>query len=57
MPAYVVTTQRALIEMSNQMPRTEHELRKLPGVGKALMQRYAAPLLSLINEYAQEEEL
>ena len=56
-PAYVVTTQRALIEMSNQMPRTEHELGKLPGVGKALMQRYAAPLLSLINEYAQEEEL
>ena len=56
MPAYVVFSQRALVSMTNMQPRTIGELKKLPGVGKALLDRYGETLLELINEYLLEEE-
>ncbi len=55
-PAYVVFSQRALISMTNAQPQSEAELKKLPGIGRALLERYGAPLLSLIREYVLEEE-
>lgn len=56
LPAYVVFSQRALISMANVQPRTIAELKKLPGVGKALLERYGETLLDLINEYLLEED-
>lgn len=56
MPAYVVFSQRALIAMTNVQPRTTAELKKLPGVGKAVVERYGDALLELINEYLLEED-
>ena len=56
MPAYVVFSQRALVSMTNMQPRTVAELKKLPGVGKAVIERYGETLLELINEYLLEEE-
>ena len=56
LPAYVVFSQRALVSMTNMQPRTMGELKKLPGVGKALLERYGETLLELINEYLLEED-
>ena len=56
LPAYVVFSQRALVSMTNMQPRTMAELKKLPGVGKALLERYGETLLELIDEYLLEEE-
>ena len=56
LPAYIVFSQRALISMTNVQPRTIAELKKLPGVGKAVTERYGEALLELIHEYLLEEE-
>ena len=56
LPAYIVFSQRALISMTNVQPRTIAELKKLPGVGKAVTERYGDALLELIHEYLLEEE-
>lgn len=56
LPAYIVFSQRALISMTNMQPRTIVELKKLPGVGKAVTERYGDALLELIHEYLLEEE-
>lgn len=56
LPAYIVFSQRALISMTNTQPRTIAELKKLPGVGKAVTERYGDALLELIHEYLLEEE-
>ena len=56
LPAYIVFSQRALISMTNMQPRTIAELKKLPGVGKAVTERYGDALLELIHEYLLEEE-
>ncbi len=55
-PAYVVLSQRALLAIANCPPRTDAELRSLPGVGKALMERYGTTLLGLIDTYFGEGE-
>jgi len=56
LPAYIVFSQRALISMTNMQPQTIAELKKLPGVGKAVTERYGEALLELIHEYLLEEE-
>ena len=56
LPAYIVFSQRALISMTNVQPRTIAELKKLPGVGRAVTERYGDALLELIHEYLLEEE-
>ena len=56
LPAYIVFSQRALVSMTNVQPRTIAELKKLPGVGKAVTERYGEALLELIHEYLLEEE-
>lgn len=56
LPAYIVFSQRALISMTNVQPRSIAELKKLPGVGKAVTERYGDALLELIHEYLLEEE-
>jgi hypothetical protein len=56
LPAYIVFSQRALISMTNVQPQTIAELKKLPGVGKAVTERYGDALLELIHEYLLEEE-
>ncbi|MBO7295339.1 MAG: AAA family ATPase [Bacteroidaceae bacterium] len=56
LPAYIVFSQRALISMTNMQPRTIAELKKMPGVGKAVTERYGDALLELIHEYLLEEE-
>lgn len=56
LPAYIVFSQRALVSMTNMQPRTIAELKKLPGVGKAVTERYGDALLELIHEYLLEEE-
>ena len=42
--------------MTNMQPQTIAELKKLPGVGKAVTERYGEALLELIHEYLLEEE-
>ena len=56
-PAYIVFSQRALIAMTNVQPQTEAEFKSLPGVGKAVFERYGKELLEVIYEYLMEEDI
>jgi ATP-dependent DNA helicase RecQ len=48
-PAYIVFSDAVLREMARQRPRTEAELRAIPGIGPAKLARYGAAFLELVN--------
>jgi superfamily II DNA helicase RecQ len=54
--AYVVLSQRALVGLSNLLPTTETELKKVPYVGKIVAQKYGAELLEIIFKYKKRQE-
>jgi ATP-dependent DNA helicase RecQ len=48
-PAYIVFSDATLREMARRAPRTELELRNVPGVGPAKLQRYGEAFLELLR--------
>jgi ATP-dependent DNA helicase RecQ len=48
-PAYVIFTDRTLIEMAETRPRTLDEFARIGGVGAAKLERYGAAFLAIIN--------
>jgi ATP-dependent DNA helicase RecQ len=54
-PAYVVFTDRTLIEMAEKRPRTLDEMARIGGVGAAKLDRYGAAFLEVIRGEAAEE--
>jgi ATP-dependent DNA helicase RecQ len=54
-PAYVVFTDRTLIEMAEKRPRTLDEMARIGGVGTAKLERYGAAFLGVIRGEAPEE--
>lgn len=50
-PPYVILQQKALIGISNLLPRDEKQLLQIPGIGKKVMELYGEDLLSLIDDY------
>ena len=47
-PAYIVFSDRTLIDMARRRPRTEAEFAAINGVGAAKLERFAAPFLAAI---------
>ena len=48
-PAYVVFTDRTLIDMARRRPRTEAEFAEVTGVGAVKLEQFAAPFLAAID--------
>ena len=48
-PAYVVFTDRTLIDMARRRPRTEAEFAEVNGVGAVKLEQFAAPFLAAIE--------
>ena len=48
-PAYVVLTNACLDEVCRRLPRDEDELREVPGMGPARIERYGRDLLELLR--------
>jgi len=51
-PAYVIFTDRTLIEMAERRPRSLEELAAIHGVGIAKLQKYGAAFLAIIRDHA-----
>ncbi len=48
-PAYIVFSDRTLIDMARRKPRTEEEFAEVNGVGAAKLEAFAAPFLAVIE--------
>ena len=48
-PAYIVFSDRTLIDMARRRPRTKEELAEVNGVGAAKLEQFAAPFLAAID--------
>ena len=48
-PAYIVFSDRSLIDMARRKPRTEQEFAEMNGVGAAKLEAFAAPFLAAIE--------
>ena len=48
-PAYIVFTDRTLIDMARRRPRTREEFAEVNGVGAAKLEQFAAPFLAAID--------
>ncbi|MDR0789240.1 MAG: AAA family ATPase [Bacteroidales bacterium] len=48
MPAYVVLSQKALINISNQTPTTMKQLATIKGIGKKTMEKYGESIMEII---------
>ena len=49
-PAYVVFTDRSLVDMARRKPAREDEFAEVHGVGAAKLRDFAEPFLAAINE-------
>ena len=49
MPAYIVFSDKVLVEMAAQRPSTPAELLQISGVGPAKLERYGADFLEVIG--------
>lgn len=54
-PAYTVLHQKALLGIANLMPTDEAALLNVPHVGKKTVEKYGDTLLSIIEEYKENE--
>ena len=55
-PAYVIFSDRALLDMAANKPATETEFAQVFGVGEAKLRDFARPFLALIAEFAASPE-
>ena len=51
LPVYTVLQQKALLGISNLLPTNTKELLAVPGIGKKIVERYGALILSMVDEY------
>jgi ATP-dependent DNA helicase RecQ len=49
-PAYIVFSDKVLIELANRRPTTPAQMLEVPGVGPAKLERYGSAFLLLLNE-------
>ena len=49
-PAYIVFSDRTLIDMARRRPRTEEEFAQVNGVGAAKLEAFAGPFLAAIED-------
>lgn len=53
LPAYTILQQKALIGLSNTLPRNQRELLAVPGIGKKIMENYGDELLTILEKYRE----
>jgi ATP-dependent DNA helicase RecQ len=51
MPAYIIFSDRTLLEMAAALPQDERQFLAINGVGEAKLAKYGRPFLQLINDY------
>jgi ATP-dependent DNA helicase RecQ len=51
-PAYVIFSDRSLLDMAARKPTTRHAFASVHGVGQAKLDRYADAFLAVVQEYA-----
>jgi superfamily II DNA helicase RecQ len=49
-PAYVVLDDAGLAAIARQIPRTDAELLRIPGIGAVKLERYGAALLAALRD-------
>ncbi|MDT8283573.1 MAG: HRDC domain-containing protein [Gammaproteobacteria bacterium] len=54
---YRILHQRVLLQIAAQLPDTQHALLQINGVGKATVEKYAAPITALVNDYCREQAI
>ncbi len=54
--AYRIITQKTLIQIVNNKPKTEEELLKLHGIGEAKLKEYGNEILEIVQEYTSTKE-
>ena len=54
---YQILSQQAVIEISNQLPCTLNQLKKIHGIGKVKLQQYGDDLLEMVLDYMGENGL
>lgn len=47
-PAYAIISNKAIVEISNKMPLTMGELKKIPGIGDVKVRNYGTKILQLV---------
>ena len=57
LPAYIVFSDRALVEMATYFPQNERQLLAINGVGTAKLEHYGEPFLALLQSYCVEHDL
>ena len=55
MPAYVVFTDRTLIDMAAKRPLTRWDFGEVNGVGESKLQQFAEVFLAEITRFVQQE--
>lgn len=56
-PAYVVASQRSLVDIANQLPYTADQLKAVKGFGAKKIERYGQDVIKLVSDYRQEKSL
>ena len=56
-PAYVIFSDRTLVDMARRRPRSETDFAEVHGVGAAKLKRFAVPFLAAIAEAAETNRL
>lgn len=49
LPAYVILQQKALMGITNLIPTTEHELERIPYLGKKSVEKYGEALIAIVS--------
>jgi len=55
--AYVILSDKVLVDLSAYLPLTPNDLRKISGIGEKNFERYGEFLLSTINRYCQDKNI
>jgi ATP-dependent DNA helicase RecQ len=50
-PAYIVFSDKVLVEMATRRPTNEHDLLEVPGVGPAKLEKYGATFLEAMHTF------
>ena len=56
-PPYVVFSDATLVEMATYLPQSEHDLRKISGVGDLKFDKYGSDFLETITAYCRKNDL
>lgn len=56
-PAYMVLSTNALIEITNNLPQREKDLMQIKGIGKVKVEKYGKDIIEIIDQFTAENQL